>query len=77
MRVTWQGLAPYVDPGRHADVGAFLAIQEREAQWWRDASIAYFQSISKRPLPADAAPPAHSLDHYKALDFKYAPGNPS
>jgi alpha-glucuronidase len=76
MRATWQGLAPHVDPRRHADVGAFLAIQEREAQWWRDASIAYFQSVSKRPLPAGAAPPAHGLEHYKALDFKYAPGNP-
>jgi alpha-glucuronidase len=77
MRATWQGLASYVDARRHAGVSAFLAIQEREAQWWRDASVAYFQSISKRPLPAGAAPPAHSLDHYKALDFKYASGNAS
>ncbi|MDB5692420.1 MAG: aguA [Alphaproteobacteria bacterium] len=74
MRRTWASLAPYVDPQRHEEVAAFLAIQAREASWWRDASIAYFQSISHRPLPAGFAPPAHPLDYYEALKFPYAPG---
>ncbi|MBW8812261.1 MAG: alpha-glucuronidase [Caulobacterales bacterium] len=74
MRRTWDAMAPYVDPARHADVAAFLAIQEREAQWWRDACIAYFQSQSKRPLPAGYAPPAHPLEWYEAQKFPYAPG---
>ena len=55
-------------------MAAFLAIQEREAQWWRDACIAYFQSLSKRPLPAGYAPPPHPLAYYQAIDFPYAPG---
>jgi alpha-glucuronidase len=75
MRATWQGMAPYVDRERYAQVDAFLGIQEKEAQWWRDASIAYFQSISDRPLPAGFAPPAHSLDYYKSLEFPFAPGD--
>ena len=75
MRSTWDGLAPYVDAERHAQVAAFLSIQEQEAQWWRDASIAYFQTFSERPLPRGFAPPAHSLDYYKALEFPYAPGD--
>ena len=75
MRTQWEGLRPYVDARRHADVAAFLAIQNKEAQWWRDASVAYFQSIARRPLPDGAAPPPHPLDYYKALDFKYAPGH--
>ena len=75
MRNTWEGLAPYVDAERHAQVAAFLGIQEQEAQWWRDASIAYFQTFSERPLPKGFAPPAHSLDYYKALEFPYAPGD--
>ena len=75
MRATWQALRPYVDPARHSEVGAFLGIQQKEAQWWRDASIAYFQSISRRPLPSGFAPPPHSLDHYKSLQFPYAPGH--
>jgi len=74
MRKTWAGLAPYVDAERHAQVAAFLGIQEKEARWWRDASIAYFQTFSKRPLPAGYAPPEHSLDYYKSLSFPYAPG---
>ena len=75
MRQTWEGLRPYVDPERHAEIAAFLAIQQREAQWWRDASIAYFQSVSGRPLPPGEAPPPHNLAHYKSLQFPHAPGH--
>ena len=75
MEQTWQGLSPYVDAERHAQVAAFLRIQEKEAKWWRDASIAYFQQFSKRPLPAGFAAPEHSLDYYKSLEFPYAPGH--
>ena len=64
-----------VDPERHAQVAAFLAIQEKEAQWWRDASIAYFQTFSKRPLPAGAAKPPRDLAYYESLQFPFAPGD--
>ncbi|KRA61132.1 alpha-glucuronidase [Caulobacter sp. Root655] len=74
MGRTWVSLSPYVDPERHGQVADFLAIQKTEAQWWRDASIAYFQSFSKRPLPAGEAAPAHSLEYYEGLSFPYAPG---
>ncbi len=76
MRATWEMLRPHVDAERFAQTQSFLAIQQREAQWWRDASIAYFQSIAKRPLPAGSAVPPHPLDWYKALHFPYAPGHP-
>jgi alpha-glucuronidase len=75
MRGRWAALAPYVDRERHADVAASLAVQEAEARWWRDASIAYFQAVSGRPLPAGSAPPVRSLSDYKAVRFPYAPGN--
>jgi alpha-glucuronidase len=71
---TWTSLAPYVDPERHAEVAAFLRIQRDEAKWWRDASLAYFQSVSKRPLPKGVTPPAHPLGWYRALSFPHAPG---
>jgi alpha-glucuronidase len=74
MRQTWAGLAGKVDAERYQEVSSFLAIQEREAQWWRDASIAYFQSLSRRPLPPGYAPPEHDLAYYEALCFPYAPG---
>jgi alpha-glucuronidase len=74
MRRTWAGLGQYMDAERFAQVSAFLAIQEQEAQWWRDACIAYFQTFSKRPLPAGFSPPQHPLEYYQALKFPYAPG---
>ena len=75
MARTWEGLAPLVDAERHAEVRDFLAIQADEAKWWRDACIAYFQSISQRPLPEGYAPPEHDLDYYRAIETPYAPGH--
>jgi alpha-glucuronidase len=74
MQADWAGLRGKVDETRWAEVRDFLAIQLEEAIWWRDASVAYFQSIAKRPLPEGHAPPAHDLDHYKAITTPYAPG---
>jgi alpha-glucuronidase len=76
MRHTWAGLAGKVDPERHSEVGAFLAIQEQEAIWWRDASLAYFESLSHRALPPGYTPPQHPLQYYQSLCFPYAPGLP-
>jgi alpha-glucuronidase len=76
MRKVWARLGAYVDPPRYEQVAAFLAIQEQEAKWWRDASIAYFQSLSHRPLPEGFAAPEHSLKYYEALCFPVVPGDP-
>lgn len=70
----WQALEASVDSERFAHVAAYLDIQKKEARWWRDASIAYWQSVNGLPLPDGAEPPAHDLDHYKRLEFPYAPG---
>ena len=75
MRGTWDTLQEQVDAERHAQVAAFLRIQQDEAQWWRDASVAYFQSINGRPLPAGEAPPPRPLSWYQSLQFPHAPGD--
>lgn len=85
LQASWAKLAPTegvdtpqrgtVDAERHAHVAAFLRIQLREAQWWRDASVAYFQSVSGRPLPAGEAAPPHPLAWYQALQYPSAPGD--
>lgn len=75
MQRTWEELRPLIDPERFAQTESFLAIQHREAIWWRDASIAFFQSVNGLPLPAGAAVPAHGLNWYKAQRFPYAPGH--
>jgi alpha-glucuronidase len=75
MAAQWNTLTPYVDAPRHRDVADFLRIQQREARWWRDASIAYFGSICGCPLPPGTRPPEHSLEWYQAQQFPEAPGN--
>ena len=75
MLTDWAKLSAYVDGQRHKDVTDFLKIQQQEARWWRDASIAYFSSVSGLPLPAAVRPPEHDLEYYKRINFPYAPGN--
>lgn len=75
MRKIWRGLEGHIDRERYDQIAAFLAIQEKEAQWWRDSSIAYFQSVTGLPLPEGAAPPPYGLEHYKAISHPNAPGH--
>jgi alpha-glucuronidase len=74
MRETWRRLDGYIDEERYRQADVFLAIQEKEAQWWRDACIAYFQSISGLPLPGGYAAPPRQLKYYESLSFPYVPG---
>jgi len=71
----WDALRPLIDAGRWQDTAERLAQQRQEAQWWRDACIAYFQSVNGLPLPPGARAPAHPLGYYQALRFPYAPGH--
>lgn len=74
MTQTWAAMKPYIDAERFELVSENLQIQAREAEWWRDASIAYFQSKSNLPLPAGVVPPEKPLSYYESLTFPYAPG---
>ena len=76
MQKQWAAMKPYVDPARFDAVSANLAIQAREARWWRDAMISYFESKNGLPLPGGHAAPEHDLDYYEKLDYPFAPGHP-
>jgi alpha-glucuronidase len=65
-RKSWDSLSGVIDHERHAAVAKKLAIQERDAVWWRDAVLTYFQTFSKRPLPPGVEKPSHTLEEYKA-----------
>ncbi|WP_376699703.1 alpha-glucuronidase family glycosyl hydrolase [Sphingomonas endophytica] len=75
MRRQWDGVRAQVDAERWQKTATYLAVQEREARWWRDASLAYWMSVNGRALPAGVAPPAHDLAWYKAQSFRYVPGH--
>jgi alpha-glucuronidase len=67
-RKDWVALAGKIDPARHAAVAEKLAVQERDAKWWRDACLLYFQTFSKRPFPDGVEKPQRTLEEIKALD---------
>ena len=67
MQATWRSLEGRVDAERYDEVRAFLAIQEKEARWWRDACVLYFQTFSDRPIPAGYERPEHDLAWYEAI----------
>lgn len=59
---TWDAMKSYVDCQRFKEVQHKLRIQARDAEWWRDACLLYFQTFSKRPIPQDMDHPVHNLD---------------
>jgi len=74
MQRQWDSLRDKVDAERWQKTATYLAIQEREARWWRDASLAYWMSVNHRPLPPGVRAPEHDLAWYKAKQFPLAPG---
>lgn len=76
MQQAWQSVQDKVDSARFEHVKGLLALQEREARWWRDACLLYFQQFSKMPIPDEYEQPAESLEHYKSIKHYYVPGIP-
>lgn len=71
----WIALEKYVDKDRFEHVNMLLNIQVKDAIWWRNACLLYFQTFSKMPIPAKFEQPDKTLEYYKSLKFPYAPGN--
>jgi len=76
MGETWAGLDEKIDAARFQRVRSFLHIQDKEAEWWRDASVLYFQTFSHLPLPSGYPQPAHTLDFYMSLNCPPDPRKP-
>ncbi len=74
MQATWLTLKDNIEPNQFNQVAMSLAIQLKEAKWWRDACMLYFQSISKKPFPATFEPPKQNLEYFRSLQAPYAPG---
>lgn len=70
----WDSLKNKIDNEQYNHVKMLLNIQLKEAIWWRDACVLYFQTFSKRPIPDELEKPEKSLDYYMNLNFPYAPG---
>ena len=71
----WNTLEKFTDTERFNQVKQLLNIQVKEAIWWRNACLLYFQTFSRMPIPANYEQPDKTLDYYKSLRFPFAPGN--
>ncbi len=59
---TWDRLEGRIDAERFKEVQYKLREQTRDAIWWRDGVLLYFQSINKLPIPYELERPINSLE---------------
>ena len=58
----WDKMEIYVDNERFKHVQSRLKIQARDAVWWKDACLLYFQQFSVLPIPYDIERPVSELE---------------
>ncbi len=71
----WNSFKKYIDEDRFNQVDQLLNIQLKDAIWWRNACLLYFQTFSKMPIPAQYEKPDKTLEYYQNIRILYAPGN--
>lgn len=74
MQATWKNMEQYVNKQEFEKTSMLLKIHLKEAKWWRDACLSYFQQFSNMALPAGVPEPEHDLEYYKSVERPYAPG---
>jgi alpha-glucuronidase len=67
MQAEWQSVKRDVPKETFLNVEARLKTQYKEAIWWRDACVLYFQQFSKMPIPSDLKTPERTLEEVKKL----------
>lgn len=65
----WESARLDVDSALFADVERRLMTQVRDAQWWKDACLLYFQQYSLKPFPADVTLPVHTLEELREVNL--------
>lgn len=63
----WDQMKPYIDNQRFTEVQSKLKIQSKDAVWWKDACLLYFQTFSKMPIPYDIERPVYELEEVKKI----------
>ena len=63
----WDKAEKYIDEQRFKEVQSALKTQVRDAVWWKDACLLYFQQYSGLPIPDEIERPIHELDELKKV----------
>ena len=75
FQTTWESCEKYIDAERFKEIQSKLRRHARDAQWWKDACILYFQQFSKQPIPSDVEIPANDLEDLMKIHFDWAHHN--
>ena len=65
----WDQAELWIDADRFKEVQSYLKIQTKDAVWWKDACLLYFQTFSKLPFPTDLERPVYELDALKGINL--------
>ena len=66
---TWDRMNGRIDDNRFREIQVKLAVQAKEAIWWRDACLLYFQTFSGKEIPLELDRPIHQLQELKRQKF--------
>ena len=61
FNATWAKMAQFIDKERFEKLHILYDRQAKDAWWWRDACLLYFQTFSNLPFPKDCPPARHDL----------------
>lgn len=71
----WDRMESFVDSDRFKEVQSRLRRQARDAQWWKDACLLYFQTYSNLPIPTYIERPVQDLEEMKQIKFDWTHHN--
>ncbi len=69
FQALWEQSRGEVPEPLYSEVQSMLRTQVRDAIWWKDACLLYFQQFSNLPIPATVEQPIHSLDELQAIEL--------
>ncbi|MDR0895424.1 MAG: alpha-glucuronidase [Prevotellaceae bacterium] len=70
FQTLWDSMQSYIDPERYEAVKHKLIIQTRDAVWWKDACLLYFQTFARQRIPLEVERPIHELKPLMELRFR-------
>lgn len=62
MQALWATIKPYINNEVYADIAARLECQRKDAIWWKDGMLLYFQSFNQLAWPDGVEPAEHKLE---------------